>query len=41
MDGIVLELQRSIGDRFVVRASIGCGGWAKIPWIAISDPEGM
>ena len=39
MDGIVLELQTSIGEAYAVRASVGCGGWARVPWIAVAAPQ--
>jgi len=39
MEGISLDLQRSIGERYVVRSSMGCGSWARVPWIAVSDPS--
>ena len=39
LDSIELGLQRNIGERFAVRSSCGCGGWAKVPWIAVSDPS--
>jgi len=38
MESIELGLQRNVGEAFAVRSSCGCGGWAKVPWIAVSDP---
>ena len=39
LDSIELGLQRNVGEEFAVRSSCGCGGWAKVPWIAVSDPS--
>ena len=33
-----VHLQAEVGDRFVVRSSCGCGGWARVPWLVVSDP---
>ncbi len=39
LDSIELGLQRNVGETFAVRSSCGCGGWAKVPWIAVSEPR--
>ena len=39
LDSVELGLQRNIGERYAVRSSMGCGGWAKVPWLAVSDPS--
>ena len=38
LDSVELGLQRNIGERYAVRSSMGCGGWAKVPWLAVSIP---
>jgi len=38
LDSVELGLQRSVGETYAVRSSMGCGGWAKVPWIAVSHP---
>ena len=38
LDSVELGLQRSVGELYAVRSSMGCGGWAKVPWIAVSHP---
>jgi len=38
MDSIQVGLQQNIGEQYAVRSSMGCGGWAKVPWIAVSHP---
>ena len=32
-----LYVQRELGAAYAVRSSMGCGGWAKVPWLAVSD----
>ena len=39
LDSVELGLQRNIGAKYAVRSSMGCGGWAKVPWLAVSDPS--
>lgn len=38
LDSIELALQASIGEKFIVRSSMGCGGFARVPWIAVLAP---
>ena len=38
VDAIELGLQQNLGVEFVVRSSLGCGGWARVPWVAVSVP---
>jgi hypothetical protein len=39
LDAVELGLQKNLGERYAVRSSMGCGGWAKVPWLAVSDPS--
>ena len=39
LDSVQLGLQANVGEAFAVRSSAGCGGWAKVPWIAVSHPS--
>ena len=39
IEGIETGMQGRLGERFAVRSSMGCGGWAKVPWLVVSDPE--
>lgn len=34
-------LQQSVGEQYAVRSSMGCGGWASVPWLAVSHPYEM
>ena len=37
MGRVELYVQRELGAAYAVRSSMGCGGWAKVPWLAVSD----
>ena len=40
MDRITVWLRQRVGaDDVQVRSSMGCGGWAKVPWIVVSSPR--
>ena len=36
---VELGLQQSVGEQYAVRSSMGCGGWASVPWLAVSHPS--
>ena len=38
MEAVELGLQQTIGEKWAVRTSMGCGGWARVPWVAVSHP---
>ena len=37
MDSLEASLQLLVGSRYQVRSSLGCGKWARLPWITITD----
>ena len=39
LDSVELGLQQSVGEQYAVRSSMGCGGWASVPWLAVSHPS--
>jgi len=39
LEGIEFGLQLALGSSVVVRSSMGCGKWARVPWITVHDPN--
>mmetsp|Transcript_46978 Transcript_46978/g.109578 ORF Transcript_46978/g.109578 Transcript_46978/m.109578 type:complete len:2415 (-) Transcript_46978:291-7535(-) len=39
LDRTELGLQLALGDGYSVRSSMGKGGWARVPWLCVSDPS--
>ena len=39
IDGIELTVQSALGSSIVVKSSIGCGKWARVPWLSMNAPN--
>ena len=39
LEGVELTVQAALGHKYTVRSSIGCGKWARIPWVAMHEPQ--
>jgi len=37
--GAEAHLQSAVGTSYSVRSSMGCGAWAKVPWLVVADPR--